>query len=419
MANILTRTASSMGDWVNARAPALMPMYRKHMTEYYAPKSFNIWYIFGVFSLVALINQIVTGIFLTMHFKPSAAEAFASVEYIMRDVEWGWLIRYMHSTGASLFFIAIYLHMFRGLMYGSYQKPRELVWLLGMVIYVVLMAEAFMGYVLPWGQMSFWGAKVIISLFGAIPVIGQGLTEWIMGDYLPADATLNRFFALHVIALPLVLLLLVVLHLGALHEVGSNNPDGVEIKKGPKGNRWSPTAPADGIPFHPYYTVKDSVFVGFFLILAAFIIFFAPTMGGWFLEHDNFTEANRLVTPEHIKPVWYYTPYYAMLRVIPHKLSGVIVMFSAIAVLFLVPWLDRSRVKSYRYRGLLSKVMLGILAISFVWLGKIGAGPGTDPVETIIGRVLTFLYFMFFITMPIWTKIDKTKPVPERVTTHD
>ena len=419
MANILTRTANSVGDWVNARAPALMPMYRKHMSEYYAPKSFNIWYIFGVLSIVALINQIVTGIFLTMHFKPSAAEAFASVEYIMRDVEWGWLIRYMHSTGASLFFIAVYLHMFRGLMYGSYQKPRELVWLLGMVIYLVLMAEAFMGYVLPWGQMSFWGAKVIISLFGAVPVIGQGLTEWIMGDYLPADATLNRFFALHVIALPLVLLLLVVLHLGALHEVGSNNPDGVEIKKGPKGNRWSLTAPADGIPFHPYYTVKDSVFVGFFLILAAFIIFFAPTMGGWFLEHDNFTEANRLVTPEHIKPVWYYTPYYAMLRVIPHKLSGVIVMFSAIAVLFLVPWLDRSRVKSYRYRGVLSKVMLGILAISFFWLGKIGAGPGTDPVETIIGRVLTFLYFMFFITMPIWTKVDKTKPVPERVTTHD
>ncbi len=419
MANILTRTANSLGDWVNARAPALMPIYRKHMTEYYAPKSFNIWYIFGVLSLVALVNQIVTGIFLTMHFKPSAAEAFASVEYIMRDVEWGWLIRYMHSTGASLFFIAVYLHMFRGLMYGSYQKPRELVWLLGMVIYLVLMAEAFMGYVLPWGQMSFWGAKVIISLFGAIPVIGQGLTEWIMGDYLPADATLNRFFALHVIALPLVLLLLVVLHLGALHEVGSNNPDGVEIKKGPKGNRWSLTAPADGIPFHPYYTVKDTVFVGFFLILAVFIIFFAPTMGGWFLEHDNFTEANRLVTPEHIKPVWYYTPYYAMLRVIPHKLSGVIVMFSAIAVLFLVPWLDRSKVKSYRYRGMLSKVMLGILAISFVWLGKIGSGPGTDPVETIIGRVLTFLYFAFFITMPIWTKLDKTKPVPERVTTHD
>ncbi|MFP5374151.1 MAG: cytochrome b [Gammaproteobacteria bacterium] len=419
MANILTRTAGNVADWVNERAPGMMPAYRKHMTEYYAPKNFNVMYYFGSLALLVLVNQIVTGIFLTMHFKPSAAEAFASVEYIMRDVQWGWLIRYMHSTGASLFFVVVYLHMFRGLMYGSYQKPRELVWILGMLIYLVLMAEAFMGYVLPWGQMSFWGAKVIISLFGAIPVVGNGLVEWIMGDYLPGDATLNRFFALHVIALPLVLLLLVVLHLGALHEVGSNNPDGVEIKKGPKGNRWSPTAPADGIPFHPYYTVKDLVGVGFFLIIAAFIIFFTPAAGGWFLEHDNFTEANRLVTPEHIKPVWYYTPYYAMLRVVPDKLLGVIVMFGAIAILFFVPWLDRAKVRSYRYRGLLSKVALGVFAVSFIWLGKIGAGPGTDPVETWIGRVLTFLYFAFFITMPLWTKFDKTKPVPERVTTHD
>jgi len=287
----------------------------------------------------------------------------------------------------------------------------------------VLMAEAFMGYVLPWGQMSFWGAKVIISLFGAIPYIGQGLTEWIMGDYLPADATLGRFFALHVIALPLVLLLLVVLHLGALHEVGSNNPDGVDIKKGPKGNRWSPTAPTDGIPFHPYYTVKDLVGVGFFLILAAFIIFFAPTFGGVFLEPDNFTAANPLVTPTHIKPVWYFTPYYAMLRVVPSffaiKLWGVLVMFGAIVVLFLVPWLDKSPVKSYRYRGKLSWLMLGMFAVCFVWLGKIGGGPGTDPAEVIIGRTLTFLYFVFFITMPLWTKLDKTKPMPERVTTHD
>jgi len=276
MANILTRTATGVADWVNARAPGLMPVYRKHVSEYYAPKNFNLWYYFGSLALLILVNQIVTGIFLTMHYKTSALEAFNSVEYIMRDVEWGWLIRYMHSTGASLFFIVVYLHMFRGLMYGSYQKPRELVWILGMLIYLVLMAEAFMGYVLPWGQMSFWGAKVIISLFGAIPVIGNGLTEWIMGDYLPSDATLNRFFALHVIALPLVLLLLVVLHLGALHEVGSNNPDGVEIKKGPKGNRWSATAPTDGIPFHPYYTLKDGVGAGFLLIIAAFIIFFAP-----------------------------------------------------------------------------------------------------------------------------------------------
>jgi ubiquinol-cytochrome c reductase cytochrome b subunit len=427
MANVITRTANNVAttvaDWVNARAPGMMPVYRKHMTEYYAPKNFNFWYYMGSLALLVLVNQIVTGIFLTMHYKPSAAEAFSSIEYIMRDVEWGWLIRYMHSTGASLFFIVIYLHMFRGLMYGSYQKPRELVWLLGMVIYLVLMAEAFMGYVLPWGQMSFWGAKVIISLFGAIPVIGNGLTEWIMGDYLPADATLNRFFALHVIALPLVLLLLVVLHLGALHEVGSNNPDGVEIKKGPKGNRWSTTAPTDGIPFHPYYTVKDLVGVGFFLMIAAFIIFFAPTFGGWFLEHDNFTEANPLVTPEHIKPVWYFTPYYAMLRVVPSflgiKLWGVLVMFGAIVLLFLVPWLDKSAVKSYRYRGKLSWLMLGIFVVSFLWLMKIGAGPGTDPVETIIGRVLTFLYYAFFITMPLWTKLDRTKPVPERVTTHD
>ena len=419
MSNVIERSVNGVWDWFTARAPGFMPFYKKHMTEYYAPKNFNIWYIFGVLSIVVLVNQIVTGIFLTMHYKPSAEEAFASVEYIMRDVEWGWLIRYMHSTGASLFFIVVYIHMFRGLMYGSYQKPRELVWILGMLIYLVLMAEAFLGYVLPWGQMSFWGAKVIISLFGAIPVIGNGLTEWIMGDYLPSDATLNRFFALHVIALPLVLLLLVVLHLGALHEVGSNNPDGVEIKKGPKGNRWSPGAPTDGIPFHPYYTVKDGFYVCFFLIIGAFIIFFAPAFGGWFLEHDNFTEANRLVTPEHIKPVWYYTPYYAMLRVVPNKLGGVLVMFGAIAILFAVPWLDRARVKSYRYRGLLSKVLLGLFAISFVWLGKIGAGPGTDPVETIIGRFLTAFYFLFFLAMPLWTAWDKTKPVPDRVTMHE
>jgi ubiquinol-cytochrome c reductase cytochrome b subunit len=423
MSNILMRTADNVMEWVNYRAPGLMPFYRKHMTEYYAPKNFNLWYIFGILATVVLVNQIVTGIFLTMHFKPSAAEAFASVEYIMRDVAGGDTIRYMHSTGASLFFIVVYLHMFRGLMYGSYQKPRELVWVLGMLIYLVLMAEAFMGYVLPWGQMSFWGAKVIISLFGAIPYIGTALTEWIMGDYIPSDATLNRFFALHVIAMPLVLLLLVVLHLGALHEVGSNNPDGVEIKKGPKGNRWSSNAPADGVPFHPYYTVKDTFFVGCFLIVAAFIMFFAPTFGGWFLEHDNFSEANPLVTPAHIKPVWYFTPYYAMLRVVPSffgiKLWGVLVMFGAIAMLFLVPWLDKAKVKSIRYRGTLYKIMLAIFAISFVWLAKIGAGPGTDPVETIIGRVLTFLYFAFFITMPVWTKLDKTKPVPERVTMHD
>ncbi|MCQ4165175.1 cytochrome bc complex cytochrome b subunit [Tahibacter sp. P2K] len=398
-------------------------MYRKHMSEYWAPKNFNIWYYFGSLALVVLVNQILTGIFLTMHFKPSAAEfapgisqAFASVELtIMRDVEWGWLIRYMHSTGASAFFIVVYLHMFRGLLYGSAQKPRELVWLLGMLIYLVLMAEAFMGYVLPWGQMSFWGAKVIISLFGAIPMIGDSLVEWIMGDYLPADATLNRFFALHVIALPLVLLLLVVLHLAALHEVGSNNPEGVDIKK----VKDASGKPLDGIAFHPYYTVKDLFGVGFFLTICAFVLFFEPTFAGWFLEHDNFVAANKLVTPEHIKPVWYYTPYYAMLRVVPDKLLGVLVMFGAIIVLFFVPWLDRSPVKSYRYRGWISKIALALFALSFIWLGKIGAGPGTDPIETVIGRVLTFIYFAFFITMPIWSKIDSTKPVPERVPAHD
>ncbi|MFT3762115.1 MAG: cytochrome bc complex cytochrome b subunit [Pseudoxanthomonas sp.] len=417
----LGKAVSGLQDWFNQRAPAFLPFYRKHMTEYYAPKNFNIWYIFGVLSFVVLANQILTGIFLTMHFKPSAAEAFSSVEYIMRDVEWGWLIRYMHSTGASMFFIVVYIHMFRGLMYGSYQKPREMVWILGMLIYLVLMAEAFMGYVLPWGQMSFWGAKVIISLFGAIPVIGNGLTEWIMGDYLPSDATLNRFFALHVIALPLALLLLVVLHVGALHEVGSNNPDGVEIKKGPKGNRWSDKAPADGVPFHPYYTVKDFFYICCFLAIAAFVVFFAPAFGGLFLEHDNFTEANRLVTPEHIKPVWYYTPFYAMLRVVPHKLSGVIVMFAAIAVLFLMPWLDRGKVKSIRYRGLGFKIALAVFAFSFVWLGKIGSGPGTDIHETYLGRVLTVLYFGYFIFLWVYTKFgfEKTKAVPDRVTTHE
>jgi len=421
MANFLTRAGTGLQDWFNERAPTFGPFYRKHMSEYYAPKNFNIWYIFGVLSMVVLINQIVTGIFLTMHFKPSAAEAFNSVEYIMRDVEWGWLIRYMHSTGASAFFIVVYIHMFRGVMYGSYKRPRELVWVLGMLIYLVLMAEAFLGYVLPWGQMSFWGAKVIISLFGAIPYVGGALTEWIMGDYLPSDATLNRFFALHVIALPLVLLLLVVLHIFALHEVGSNNPDGVEIKKGPKGNRWSPTAPADGIPFHPYFTVKDTFYTGFFLLVCAFILFFEPTVGGWFLEHDNFIEANRLVTPEHIKPVWYYTPFYAMLRVVPDKLFGVLTMFGAIVILFFLPWLDRGKVKSWRYRGTGFRVALFVLGICFVWLGKIGAGPGTDPVETIVGRVLTALYFGFFAFVWAYTYFgwEKTKPVPERVTTHD
>jgi len=390
-----------------------------------------------VLAIVVLVNQILTGIFLTMNYKPSAAEAFASVEYIMRDVEWGWLIRYMHSTGASLFFVVVYLHMFRGLMYGSFKKPRELVWLLGMLIFLVLMAEAFMGYVLPWGNMSFWGAKVIISLFGTVPYIGDSLVEWIMGDYLPADATLNRFFALHVIALPLVLLLLVVLHIFALHEVGSNNPDGVEIKKGPKGNRWSPDKPADGIPFHPYYTVHDIVGVGFFLLIAAFIVFYAPTFGGWFLEHDNFLPANNLATPTHIKPVWYFTPFYAILRMIPSffgtAIWGVLAMFGAIVLLFLLPWIDAGKVKSVRYRGLGFKVALGLFALSFIMLAAVGAGVtaelipewfGADAdatfIENLFGRFWTIVYFGFFVFLWFYSRgMEKTKPVPERVTTHE
>ena len=418
MSNILVRAANGAADWFNERAPGFMPFYRKHMSEYYAPKNFNIWYIFGILATVVLVNQIVTGIWLTMNYKPSAAEAFASVEYIMRDVEWGWLIRYMHSTGASMFFIVVYLHMFRGLIYGSYQKPRELVWVLGMFIFLALMAEAFFGYVLPWGQMSYWGAQVIINLFGAVPVIGPELTEWIRGDYLVSDATLNRFFALHVIALPLVILLLVALHLFALHEVGSNNPEGIDIKKGPKGNRWSANAPADGVPFHPYYTVKDTFYVGFFLIVCAFILFFEPTLGGLFLEHDNFVEANPLVTPEHIKPVWYFTPYYAMLRAIPDKLLGVATMGGAVIILIFLPWLDRSPVRSIRYRGWLTKLLIAIFVVAFVSLGWLGLQSGST-VQTWAARIFTFYYFAFFITMPIWTRIDATRPVPQRVPEHD
>lgn len=418
MSNVLVRAANGAFDWFNERAPGFMPFYRKHMSEYYAPKNFNIWYIFGILATVVLVNQIVTGIWLTMNYKPSAAEAFASVEYIMRDVEWGWLIRYMHSTGASMFFVVVYLHMFRGLIYGSYQKPRELVWVLGMFIFLALMAEAFFGYVLPWGQMSYWGAQVIINLFGAVPVIGPELTEWIRGDYLVSDATLNRFFALHVIALPLVILLLVALHIFALHEVGSNNPEGIDIKKGPKGNRWSEKAPADGVPFHPYYTIKDTFYVGFFLIICAFVLFFEPTMGGLFLEHDNFVEANPMVTPEHIKPVWYFTPYYAMLRAIPDKLLGVVTMGGAVIILIFLPWLDRSPVRSIRYRGWLTKVLIAIFVVAFVCLGWLGLQSGSTA-QTWAARIFTFYYFAFFITMPIWTRIDATKPVPQRVPEHD
>ncbi|MBB5015168.1 cytochrome b [Rehaibacterium terrae] len=414
MANMIDRAVSGFSDWFNQRAPGFLPFYRKHMSEYYAPKNFNFWYYFGSLALLVLVNQIVTGIWLTMNYKPSAAEAFASVEYIMRDVEWGWLIRYMHSTGASAFFIVVYLHMFRGLIYGSSQKPRELVWILGMLIFLTLMAEAFLGYVLPWGQMSYHGAQVIINLFGAVPWVGEALTEWIRGDYLVSDATLNRFFALHVIALPLVILLLVVLHLAALHEVGSNNPEGIDIKKVKDANG----KPLDGIPFHPYYTVKDIFGAGFFLTIMAFIIFFEPTFGGLFLEHDNFVEANPLVTPDHIKPVWYFTPFYAMLRAVPDKLFGVIIMGAAVMILFLLPWLDRSPVRSIRYRGWVSKLLIAIFIVAFVSLGWLGMQPGSE-LQTLMARLFTLYYFAFFAFMPIWSRIDATKPVPERVPSHD
>jgi ubiquinol-cytochrome c reductase cytochrome b subunit len=387
--------------------------YRKHLSEYWAPKNFNILYFFGSLAMLVLVNQLVTGIWLTMNFKPSAAEAFASVEYIMRDVEWGWLIRYMHSTGASAFFIVVYLHMFRALLYGSYQKPRELVWVLGVLIYLVLMAEAFLGYVLPYGQMSYWGAQVITSLFGAIPVVGGALVEFIRGDYLISDATLNRFFALHVVALPLVLLLLVGLHLAALHEVGSNNPEGVDIKKVKDKNG----KPLDGIAFHPYYTVKDIFGAGFFLLLFAFVIFFAPMFGGLFLEYDNYVPANPLVTPAHIKPVWYFTPFYAMLRAIPDKLLGVVVMGAAVMILFVIPWLDRSPVKAYKYRGLLSKLLLAAFVVVFIFLGYAGYQPSSE-LMTLLAQIATAFYFLFFITMPFWTRMDSVKPVPERVPAH-
>ncbi|WP_132544284.1 cytochrome b [Plasticicumulans lactativorans] len=396
--------------WIDSRL-AVTNAIRAHLTEYYAPKNFNFWYFFGSLALLVLVNQILTGIWLTMSYKPSAAEAFASVEYIMRDVEYGWLIRYMHSTGASAFFIVVYLHMFRGLMYGSYKQPRELIWIFGVLIFLALMAEAFMGYLLPWGQMSYWGAQVIISLFGAIPGIGPDLSLWIRGDYVVSDATLNRFFSLHVIALPLVILGLVVAHILALHEVGSNNPDGVEIKK----FKDADGKPLDGIPFHPYYTVKDLVGVAVFLIFFCAIIFFAPEMGGYFLEHPNFDPADPLKTPPHIAPVWYFTPYYAILRAVPDKLLGVMAMGGAIVVMFFLPWLDRSPVKSIRYRGPLSKAALAAFVVAFIILGYLGA-LAPSPGRTLLSQVCSVVYFAFFLLMPIYTSIDSTKPVPERVT---
>ena len=410
MASTQQPKQNSLLAWLDARYP-LVSTWNEHVAEYYAPKNLNFWYFFGALALLVLVNQFVTGIWLTMSYKPSAAEAFHSVEYIMRDVEWGWLIRYMHSTGASAFFIVIYLHMTRALLYGSYKEPRELVWLLGMLIFVVLMAEAFMGYMLPWGQMSYWGAQVIISLFGAVPLVGPDLATWIRGDFIISDATLNRFFALHVIALPLVLLILVFMHIVALHKVGSNNPDGVEIKK----LKNAQGLPKDGINFHPYYTVKDSFGASVFMLFFAFIVFYMPTGGGFFIEPPNFEPANPLKTPDHIAPVWYFTPFYAVLRAIPDKFLGVLAMGAAIAVLFAMPWLDRCKVRSIRYRGLSYKVLLTMFLISFVVLGWLGTQPAS-PELTKLARIFTATYFLFFIILPFTSATEKTKPVPERVT---
>jgi ubiquinol-cytochrome c reductase cytochrome b subunit len=414
-------------QWIDDRFP-LTKLWKEHLSEYYAPKNFNFWYFFGSLALVILIIQIVSGIFLTMHYKPDAASAFASVEYIMRDVPGGWLIRYIHSTGASMFFVVIYLHMFRGLLYGSHRQPRELIWVFGVMIYLCLMGEAFFGYLLPWGQMSYWGAQVIVNLFSAVPFIGEDLSVWVRGDFVVSDATLNRFFAFHVIALPLVLLALVAVHIIALHEVGSNNPDGIEIKKhkDPKTGK-----PLDGIPFHPYYTVKDIVGVVVFLMVFTAIIFFAPEMGGYFLEYNNFVPADPLATPAHIAPVWYFTPYYSILRAVPplfgSQFPGVLAMGLAVVILFFLPWLDRGRVKSIRYRGSKYKTWLTLFVVVFLILGYLGTAPtnvwgqfgkwlGEAERATVVARICTVVYFLYFILMPWYTRSDKTLPEPSRVT---
>lgn len=403
--------------WIDDRYP-MTKVWNEHLAQYYAPKNFNFWYFMGSLAMLVLVIQILTGVWLAMSYKPDAELAFGSVEYIMRDVDWGWLIRYMHSTGASAFFIVIYLHMFRGLMYGSHRKPRELLWIIGVIIYLAMMATAFFGYLLPWGQMSYWGAQVIVNLFSAVPVIGPDLGVWVRGDYVISDATLNRFFSLHFL-LPFVLAALVFVHIVALHKVGSNNPDGIEIKKGPKGNRWDDNAPADGIPFHPYYSVKDIAGVAGFLFLFAAVVFFAPEMGGYFIEHPNFEPANPLKTPDHIAPVWYFTPFYAILRAVPSiagsAFPGVVAMFASILIMFFLPWLDRSPVKSMRYKGMLYKIMLWLFVIDFFVLGFLGTQPTTD-LYKLMAQIGTFYYFAFFLLMPIYSKMDKTKPVPERVT---
>ena len=412
--------------WIDRRFP-LMALWRSQLTEYYAPKNFNFWYYFGSLALLVLVLQIVTGIFLTMHYKPDANLAFASVEYIMREVPFGWLIRYMHSTGASAFFIVVYLHMYRALLYGSHRGPRELVWIFGVLVYLGLMAEAFFGYLLPWGQLSCWGAQVIVNFFTTIPLIGPDIALWIRGDYVVSDATLNRFFAFHVIAVPLVLLALVAAHLVALRETGSNNPDGIEIKKTLDANG----RPLDGIPFHPYYTVKDLFGAVVFLIVFAIIVFFTPELGGYFLEYNNFVPADSLKTPDHIAPLWYFAPFYSMLRAVPplftSQLPGVVVMGAAVLILFPLPWLDRSPVKSIRYKGAHYKTWLALFVVSFLVLGYLGTVPtshwgqfgawlGGAERATVVARILTVIYFLFFLLMPWYSAIDRTRPEPARVT---
>jgi len=405
-------TSPGFLGWIDKRFP-LTKVWNEHLAQYYAPKNFNFWYFFGSLAMLVLVIQILTGIWLAMNYKPSATDAFASVEYIMRDVNWGWLIRYIHSTGASAFFIVVYLHMFRALMYGSYRKPRELLWIIGVIIYLAMMATAFFGYLLPWGQMSYWGAQVIVNLFAAVPGIGEDLSVWVRGDYVISDATLNRFFAFHFLV-PFLLAALVFIHIVALHKVGSNNPDGIEIKEKKDANG----IPLDGIPFHPYYSVKDIAGVVFFLAVFSVIVFFAPDFFGLFLEGPNFQPANPLLTPPHIAPVWYFTPFYAILRAVPpmfgSQFPGVVVMFGAIIIMFFLPWLDRSPVKSIRYKGMPSKIALGLFAVSFVVLAYLGMQPAT-PIATLMAQLCTCVYFLFFLLMPIYTKLETTKPVPERV----
>jgi len=410
-------------EWIDERFPATK-VWEEHVSKYYTPKNFNFWYYFGSLLLLVMVLQIVTGIVLTMHYKPDSSLAFASVEYIMRDVPAGWFIRYLHSVGASMLFLAVYLHMFRAMLYGSYKGPRELIWILGMILYIALMAEAFFGYLLPWGNMSYWGAQVIISLFGAIPIVGEGLAEWIRGDFVVSDATLNRFFAFHVILLPLLLALLVYLHIVALHKTGSNNPDGVEIKK----QKDDKGVPLDGIPFHPYYTVKDIFGAAVFMAIFLAIVFFAPELSGWFLEKDNFEPANILQTPPDIVPLWYLTPYYSILRAVTFewlpggaKLWGVMAMGLAIVLFFFLPWLDRSKVKSIRYRGWMYKFMLGLFAVTFVVLGYLGTkNPGHIDLiwfkNVVWAQIGMVIYFAFFLLMPIYTRLDRTKPEPDRLT---